>query len=102
MQAAWRVNAVARQNWLVETNMSDVIAVFSSTRLPGFTGRDLLTTTESSVTSHHLCHFLSCLLKRRYRRQLVANDARLPQPLCWLPVDNHILKHVLPFSTYRA
>ena len=46
---------------------SDVIAVFSSTRLPGFSGRNLLTTTGSSATSHHVNHFLSCLLKRAYR-----------------------------------
>ena len=44
----------------------DVIAVLSSTRLPGFTGRDLLTTTGSSATSHHMSHFLSCLLKPPY------------------------------------
>jgi hypothetical protein len=31
-----------------------VIAVFSSTRLPGFIGRDFFTTTGSSATSHHV------------------------------------------------
>jgi hypothetical protein len=41
----------------------DVIAVFSSTRLPGFSGRDFLTTTGSSATSHRVSAFLSCLLK---------------------------------------
>ena len=44
----------------------DVIAVFSSTRLPGFFGRDFLTTTGSSATSHHFGRFLSCLLKPPY------------------------------------
>ncbi len=44
-----------------------VVTVFSSTRLPGFSGRDFLTTTGSSDTSHHVNHFLSYLLKRAYR-----------------------------------
>jgi hypothetical protein len=50
-----------------QAETSDVIAVFSSTRLPGFSGHDLLTTTGSSATSHHVGHLLSCLLKRAYR-----------------------------------
>jgi hypothetical protein len=41
----------------------DVVTVFSSTRLPGFSGRDFLTTTGSSATSHRVSAFLSCLLK---------------------------------------
>jgi len=40
-----------------------VVAVLSSTRLPGFTGRDFFTTTGSSATSHHFGEFLSFLLK---------------------------------------
>ena len=35
-----------------------VIAVLSSTRLPGFIGRDFFTTTGSSATSHHFGHAL--------------------------------------------
>jgi hypothetical protein len=34
--------------------------------LPGFSGRDLFTTTGSSATSHHVGCFLSCLLKPPY------------------------------------
>ena len=83
-----------------------VIAVFSSTRLPGFSGRKFLTTTGSSATSHRVGFFLSCLLKSPTDpidiECRLPDDARLPQLLCWLPVDHHILKHVLPLSTYRA
>jgi hypothetical protein len=49
-----------------ETDKPHVVAVLSSTRLPGFTGRDLLTTTGSSATSHHIGRYLSCLLERPY------------------------------------
>jgi len=31
-----------------------------------------------------------------------ADDARLPQLLCRLPADHHILNHILPLSTNRA
>jgi len=50
-----------------ETDRLHVVAVLSSTRLPGFTGRDLVTTTGSSPTSHHVGRYLSCLLKQPYQ-----------------------------------
>jgi hypothetical protein len=40
-----------------------VVAVLSSTRLPGFKGRNFLTTTGSSATSHRFDFLLSCLLR---------------------------------------
>ena len=49
-----------------ETGKPHVVAVLSSTRLPGFAGHDLFTTTGSSATSHHVSRSLSCLLKRPY------------------------------------
>ena len=36
------------------------------------------------------------------RAGVVTDDARLPQLLCWLPLGNRILSHVLPLSTHRA
>jgi len=64
----------------------DVVTVFSSTRLPGFIGRNFHTTTGSSATSHRVSSFLSYLLKLPtdpigVERQL-PDDARLPQLLC--------------------
>ena len=84
----------------------DVIAVFSSTRLPGFSGCDFLTTTGSSATSHRVGSFLSCLLKLPtdpigVSRRL-PDDARLPQLLCWLPVNDYVLNHLLSLFMYRA
>ena len=83
-----------------------VVAVFSSTRLPGFSGRDFHTTTGSSATSHRVSSFLSCLLKSPtdpigVERRL-PDDARLPQLLCWLPVDDYVLNHLLSLFMYRA
>lgn len=59
--------ADAFDNPLPARTKPDVVTVFSSTRLPGFSGRDFLTTTGSSATSHRVGLFLSCLLKRTYR-----------------------------------
>ena len=52
-----------------------VVLVFSSTPLPGFIGRDFITTTGSSATSHRIALFLSFLLKTDYsqRRQCQAS-----------------------------
>jgi hypothetical protein len=86
---------------LLQEGTSNVIAVFSSTRLPGFSGRDLLTTTGSSATSHRVGCFLSCLLKSPtdpIRRGRWPDDARLPQLLYWLPVDDYVLNHLLSLS----
>lgn len=79
-----------------------VVAVLSSTRLPGFIGHDLFTTTGSSATSHRFDFLLSCLLKSSTARQTSTDDARLPQLLCRLPVGNRILNHILPLSTIWA
>ena len=49
-----------------EAGKSGVIVVFSSRLLPAFKGRDLLTTTGSSATSHPIDGRLSCLLLPRY------------------------------------
>jgi hypothetical protein len=64
-----------------------------------------------------ICHLtplrlpLELPLEAPYRRfprfafggaDVVTDDVRLPQLLCWFPVGNHILKHVLPLSTHRA
>ena len=73
-------------------------------RLPAFTGRDLLTTTGSSATSHRISRCLSFLWRRPYlTSDLVAvgvpnssrrfDNARLPQLLHWLPVDDNFLYH---------
>ena len=48
--------------------LPNVVTILSSRRLPAFTGRDLLTTTGSSATSHHIGPFLSCLLTEPYPR----------------------------------
>ena len=45
--------------------LHDVVKVFSSTRLPGFTGLDFLTTTGSSATSHCVARFLESPLGTR-------------------------------------
>ena len=68
---------------------------------PSFSGHDFLTTTGSSATSHRVSNFLSCLLKSPtdpIRRGGLPDDARLPQLLCWLPVDDYVLKHQLSLS----
>ncbi|MGE4403684.1 MAG: hypothetical protein AB7F61_18690 [Desulfobulbus sp.] len=40
-----------------------VVPVFSSSRLPAFIGRNFLTTTESSATSHHIAEALGLPLR---------------------------------------
>ena len=90
---------------LPQIEAPDVIAVFSSTRLPGFSGHDLLTTTGSSATSHRVSSFLSCLLKSPtdpIRLGGLPDNARLPQLLYWLPVDDYVLNHLLPSFMYRT
>lgn len=46
--------------------LPNVVTVLSSRQLPAFFGRDLLTTTGSSATSHHLGDFLGRPLKSLY------------------------------------
>ena len=47
--------------------MSDVAAAFSSTRIRGFSGHDLLTTTGSSAASHRVSSFFMLPLEITYR-----------------------------------
>lgn len=47
--------------------MSDFAAAFSSTRIRGFSGHDLLTTTGSSATSHRVSSFFMLPLEVTYR-----------------------------------
>jgi hypothetical protein len=58
------------------------------------------------LTSRHVSRFLSCLLKQAHRSHPddsgLPDDARLPQLLCWLPVDDYVLNHLLSLSMNRA
>ncbi len=78
---------------------SAVIPVLSSTLLPGFSGRNFLTTTASSATSHQL--------RPRLSPCATASDnagfgVRLPRLLHRLPVNDATLKHSPGLTEYRA
>ena len=96
--------------YLAESVLPHVVAVLSSRLLPAFNGSDLFTTTGSSATSHHLGQFLTQVLNSHYQLLTLRlwedlrglGDARLPQLLCWLPVDDYVLKHLLQLFMYWA
>src|SRR5690554_2204980 len=76
-----------------------VIPVLSSTLLPGFSGRNFLTTTASSATSHRLRPRLSpCATASG----IAGFGVRLPRLLRRLPVNDATLKHSSGLTEYRA
>lgn len=76
-----------------------VVPVLSSTLLPGFSGRNFLTTTASSATSHLLWPWLSpCATTSG----LAGFGVRLPRLLHRLPVNDATLKHSTGLTEYRA
>ncbi len=93
----------SKLSYLAERVLPHVVAVLSSRLLPAFIGSDLFTTTGSSATSHHFGLFLTQILNSHYQLLTLRlwedsrglDDARLPQLLCRLPVDDYVLKHLL-------
>ena len=76
-----------------------VVPVLSSTLLPGFSGRNFLTTTASSATSHRLRPRLSpCATASG----VAGFGVRLPRLLHRLPVNDATLKHSTGLTEYRA
>jgi len=76
-----------------------VVPVLSSTLLPGFPGRNFLTTTASSATSHPLQPWLSpCAAASGF----AGFGVRLPRLLHRLPVNDATLKHSTGLTEYRA
>jgi len=78
---------------------SAVIPVLSSTLLPGFSGRNFLTTTASSATSHQLRPRLSPCATASGNAGF---GVRLPRLLHRLPVNDATLKHSTGLTEYRA
>ena len=78
---------------------SAVIPVLSSTLLPGFSGRNFLTTTASSATSHRLRPRLSpCATASGF----AGFGVRLPRLLHRLPANDATLNHNTGLTEYRA
>lgn len=76
-----------------------VVPVFSSTLLPGFTGRNFVTTTASSATSHPTRPWLSpCSVPSSQ----TGYGVRLPRLLHRLPVNDATLKHSTGLTEYWA
>ena len=76
-----------------------VIPVLSSTLLPGFIGRNFITTTASSATSHPLRPWLSPWTAISGH---AGYGVRLPRLLHRLPVNDATLKHSTGLTEYRA
>lgn len=76
-----------------------VVPVLSSTLLPGFSGRNFLTTTASSATSHPLRPWLTPWTTTS---GLSGYGVRLPRLLHRLPVNDATLKHSTGLTEYRA
>ena len=91
-------------------SLLDVVAVLSSRLSPAFAGSDLLTTTGSSATSHHLGHCLidSCNAVSSFSRFAFGRtNAAWMMPgfpsycASSLSVD-HVSSHLLQLFLYRA
>ena len=76
-----------------------VVPVLSSALLPGFTGRNFITTTASSATSHPWQPWLS---PWQAISGMAGYGVRLPRLLHRLPVNDATLKHSTGLTEYRA
>lgn len=77
-----------------------VIPVFSSTLLPGFFGRNFITTTGSSATRHVMPRPLESLLAGRVsvKKKILSDDTGLPQLMSGFPVEYAVLNHCVRYD----
>lgn len=71
----------------------NITFVLSSSLLPAFIGKGLITTTDSSATLHYVDYYLESLLDKYLPIPL--DNTGLPQLITRLPVSDAILKHVI-------
>jgi len=99
-----------KTRFVTTDSLLDVVAVFSSRLSPAFTGSDLLTTTGSSATSHHIGHCLidSCNVVTSFSRFAYgrANAAWMmpgfPSYCAGSLLVDHVSNHLLQLFLYRA